>query len=56
MLKLVREALQRAAENLQSLKMVRPEDDPDLARLKIDLLAATSSRQEEDPELDLTAR
>ena len=55
-LKLLREALERAAENLQSLKMVRPEDDPDLARLKIELLAATSSRQEQDPELDLTAR
>lgn len=55
-LKLLREALQRAADDLQSLKMVRTDDDPGLARLKIELLAATSSLQEEDPELDLTAR
>lgn len=53
MLKMLREALQQAAHNLQSLKMVRPDDDPDLARLKHELLAATSLQQE-DSELDLT--
>ena len=53
--RMLREALQQAAQNLQSLKMVRPDDDPDLARLKSELLAATSWAQE-DPELDLTAR
>jgi hypothetical protein len=52
LLKLLREALQRAAEDLQSLKMVRPDNDPEVARLKSELLAATSSEQEEDPELD----
>lgn len=51
--KMLREALQQAARNLQSLKMVRPDDDPDLARLKHELLAATSLQQE-DPELALT--
>ena len=53
--KMLREALHQAACNLQSLKMVRPDDDADLVRLKEELLAATSSRQEE-PDLDLTAR
>ena len=46
-IEMIREALQQAAEDLQSLKMVRPDDDPDLARLKSELLAATSSQQEE---------
>lgn len=42
--------------NLQSLKMVRPDDAPDLSRLQSELLAATSSQQEDDSQLDLTAR
>lgn len=53
--RLLREALQQAADNLESLKMVSP-DEPGLARLKSELLAAASSQREDDPELDLTAR
>jgi len=54
--KMLREALHQALRNLQSLKMVRPDDDPDLSRLQSELLAATSSQQEDDSQLDRTAR
>ena len=53
---MLREALQQAAQDLQSLKMVRSDDDPDLARLKSELQAAALFQQADDPELDLTAR
>ena len=49
--RLFQEALYQAAENLQSLKMVRPDEAPEVARLKSDLLAATSSVQELDDTL-----
>jgi len=46
---MLREALQQAAQDLQSLKMPAS-DDPDLIRLKNELLAAASSQQEVDSE------
>lgn len=54
--RMLREALHQALRNLQSLKMVRPDDHPDLTRLRSELLAATSSKQEDDSRLDPTAR
>ncbi len=52
----LREAVRRAARNLDDLKMVNPEKDPELARLKAELSAA-ASQYDDSEELDsLTAR
>ena len=49
--RLLQDALYQAAQNLQSLKMVRADEAPDVDRLKNDLMAATSSVQQLDNSL-----
>ena len=42
----VREALRRAARNLEELKMMNPDEDPELARLKAELSTAASQHDD----------